>query len=206
MTKNLISHAVPEQQVRAILARAAELERTAPAVTLDTIRAAALEAQINPVAIEQAVAEYLAGQTRTAVKKPRDTAAGWRTWLKKTANRFELTGLGFVLGFASVVGEAFLPVALIACIATAVRLTWQDRKTGSATRMLAGLGKITAGVTAAWIALGDNADVIAPLLLVTAASAMLGTLFIRLGSVSDNAANDDAAGATNALVPVSDGF
>jgi hypothetical protein len=113
---------IPEDSVATILARAAELDRSArETVGLDVIRAAALEAGISAGAVDRALAEYSAtpaevGPEVEAAGVEADERPRWRRWLGRIATPLKLGAAAFLGGIlAGGIGEE--PVLLLAWLA-----------------------------------------------------------------------------------------
>ncbi len=128
---------IPEERVAAILARAAELDRQT--ITLDTLRAAALEAGISAVAVDQALAEYAAsGVQPTAIAREvarnAPPARSWRYWLKKIVEPLKLGALALAIGILGAADESLATIAVCWLIGMGGYLAWRDRGTGSAVR------------------------------------------------------------------------
>ena len=99
---------IPEERVPAILARAAELDRQT--ISLDALRAAAIEAGISADALDQALAEYETGVAapaalRSDVAPQKPPVRGWRRWVGRISEPLKLGNLALVRGFIGAPAE-----------------------------------------------------------------------------------------------------
>lgn len=134
MTTQLPSQAIPEDRIAAILARAVEIDRTTrETVTVDALRAAAMDAGISVDALDTALAEYAAGQVAPVVA-PAPPAAGRgrrfarvRALFARLAGPLKFAALGLGLGILAGIGEGAFVLGFGALIFVAGRLTVRFR-------------------------------------------------------------------------------
>jgi hypothetical protein len=117
---------IPEDKVASVLARAAELDRQV--VSVDALRAAALEAGISATAVDRAIAEFEAGVDREMFMNDVATerAAGfWQRVLRKARPAVELAAAGLVLGM---LGSRMIAIPLLASLAITILLARRTRE------------------------------------------------------------------------------
>ena len=134
--------AIPEDAVTAILARAAELDRTArDAVSVDVIRSAAIEAGIAPAAVDRALEELATGRRPDPVP-PRPPAATTppapepasrlSRWLRRIWGPVKMGLFTFVLGAAATAEDAAALFAWAVWILITAVLAFRARRRGEA--------------------------------------------------------------------------
>lgn len=134
MTTQLPSQGIPEDRVAAVLARAVEIDRTTrETVTVDALRAAAIDAGISVDALDTALAEYAAGEVGP-VAAPAPPAAGHkrrfarvRALFARVAGPLKLAALGLGLGILAGIGEGAFVLGFGALVFVAGRLTVRFR-------------------------------------------------------------------------------
>lgn len=206
-------HRIPEDRVPGILARAAELDRDRrETITVDAIRAAALDAGISPVAVDAALEEYAArGELPGPVDEPaeeraprfarvrrffRNAAAALKTPLK-------LAGVLFVVGLTGAAGEGAIALGWAVWLLLAGRLIWKSRPARKASPFVLGLIFMTVGFALGSAAAEVDEDAIAALFLVGAPLLVLGSVVIkaRLPRRFRSTGADSGAGQLRAPTP-----
>ena len=173
---------IPEERVPGILARAAELDRQT--ISVDALRAAALEAGISPIAVEQALAEYEAGgvpasvTTDVVAAKPRTK---WRQWLGGIAEPLKLGALALVVGLVGSRDVALATVAICWLIGTSGFLAWRDRGQGNAGRFQISTIAMSALMFLGMVGAHADEDAIGFVATFGLALLVLGTLVVHFG-------------------------
>ena len=171
---------IPEERVPAILARAAELDRQT--ITVDALRAAALEAGISSDALEQALAEYDAGSTPMRVmadvvaEKPRPK---WRQWLKRVMEPLKLGTIALVVGLIGAADVELATVAVCWLIGTAGYLAWRDRGVGTPGRFQIAVTTMTIMMFLGMLGLEGDEDALGFVAGFGIALFVLGTLVVN---------------------------
>lgn len=153
----LTIESIPEERVAAILARAAELDRhRKETLTVDAIRAAALDAGISADAVDAALEEYAAGQVTAAGQASRGRSQGGRRFARvrglvrragaALGTPLKLAGLFFVVGLAGAAGEGAVILAWIVWLVMAGRLVLKHRPARRATPFVVSLVLMTLGL------------------------------------------------------------
>lgn len=130
MNSNTPTNGIPEASVAKILARAAELDRIAPTVQMDVLRAAAMEAGISADAIERALEEFATGDVPVPapIAEPEPKRAPfWKRVLSKLAHPVALFALSFTIGGIATDAEFFIFVGFMLLIGLATRTAWRAR-------------------------------------------------------------------------------
>lgn len=204
---------IPEEQVAAILARAAELDReTRESFDLDAIRTAALEAGISRAAVDRALDEYVADGTGfevAPVVEPEDARREGRfRRLRRRLRRmaapvlYGLTALGIGVFVGGADEEALYFVAFLGWLVFAGVQVWRRRPSGRARGFLAIIALMTVGGMMGLGAANGDEDALIATMFAGVALMGYGTLYIklRLGSLLQRAKRlaDRVAGATPA--------
>lgn len=123
---------IPEDRVARILARAAELDRVAPTVQLETIRTAAMEAGISSAAIDKALEEFAAGlQPMPGPAAPSQSPREERflkRWARRLARPLRYAGMFLVAGMLGGAAEVLLVGAFALFVSMLIREAWQTRR------------------------------------------------------------------------------
>ena len=183
--------AIPEDRVPGILARAAELDRQT--ITLDALRAAALEAGISAAAVDQALQEYATGKMTAAIPAPEpvpETAPRWRRWLRKLAFPMKLAALGILLGVVGAVDEEIAAISIFVLIALSSRFAWRDRGTGHSARFQVGTVVLSVSTFLAMVAAEGDEDALGFIAFFAMALLVLGTALIHFRSSARPRAED----------------
>lgn len=147
---------IPEERVAAILARAAELDRhRKETLTVDAIRAAALDAGISADAVDTALEEYAAGQVMAGGRASRRRSERGRRFARvrhllrragaALRTPLKLAGLFFVVGLAGAAGEGAVILGWILWLVMAGRLVLKHRRARRATPFVVSLVLMTLG-------------------------------------------------------------
>ena len=174
---------IPEERVPAILARAAELDRQT--ISIDALRAAALEAGISASAFEEALAEYAqAGNAplpaaREVVPEPR--RRGWRYWVSRVVEPLKLGALALFIGILGTRDVTMATVAICWLIGTSGYLAWRDRGRGNAGRFQASTLVMSAMMFLGLASIGGDQHALAYVLAFTIALMIFGTLIVHFG-------------------------
>ena len=177
MSKN-----IPEERVPGILARAAELDRQT--ISIDALRAAAIEAGISADALDQAISEYEAGVAPVMFPgdvAPQPRARGWRRWLRRVAEPLKFGALALVLGLIGAGDTGLATVAICWLIGTAGYLAWRDRGVRNAARFQVNAVVMTGLMFFGLAGAGGDEDAIGFLVLFGLALLVLGTLIVHFG-------------------------
>jgi hypothetical protein len=139
---------IPEERVHAILARAADLDRTT--FTVDALRAAALEAGISREAVDQAIEEFAATRLPAvpAPSAPPPKESRWQRWKTAFRQAAVIAPISFIVGsFAG--PDAFAGFAWIGVVGAALYLIARHRPSRRA-----GIFQLHLAVMTAFITLG----------------------------------------------------
>jgi hypothetical protein len=143
MAAHELSELLSDAEVKAVLQRAAEIERTGGALSVGELERAAVEAGIDSAALMKAVSEVLARRSGAAVAAPAEPQAK-QPWYKRMAGRIgtvltAVTGLwtGVAVGFVGGDGWAILAMWLL--LASSLLLAGSYRRGGSRAEMHARL-------------------------------------------------------------------
>jgi hypothetical protein len=190
---------IPEDRVTRVLARAAELDRGPAVLSLDTIRAAAIEAGISSSAVDQALEEYAAAQTRDLApvampEQPRPRGR-LRRWLRKLAEPLQFAAVAFALGLAASVDEVMVPLVFVAWIAIAVRLLFRMRRTGRTGTFQLTTVLMTLAICFANVSVEGDEDVLSVFLVTGIALFVAGATLAHWGDQEDSL-GDGRASAT----------
>jgi len=175
---------IPEERVPAILARAAELDRQT--ISIDALRAAALEAGISASAFEEALAEYAqAGNAPLAAA--RDVVAepphrrGWRYWVGRVVEPLKLGALALFIGILGTRDVTMATVAVCWLIGTSGYLAWRDRGRGNAGRFQVSTLVMSALMFLGMAGMGRDEKALAYVATFSLALLILGTLIVHFG-------------------------
>ena len=193
MTSKTPPDRIPDEGIAPILARAAELDRTArDSVPRNAVTIAALEAGIGLEAVETALEEYAAGAIQPAPAAPVEQSGGrLPRWARPLANSVKYAWLGAAAGWLGIVIEDAPPgagtdpgflIPLLAMLFVAGRIVLRDRPTRSASPFLLTFGAMAFGVLVGSLTVNDGSGIVEFLLLVALALLVLGTGAIKLGS------------------------
>lgn len=178
---------IPEERVATILARAAELDRTArETVGLDVIRAAALEAGINEAAVDRALAEYAAGRTveESAAEEPAAEVPRWRRWLRKVTTPIMLgvgaLALSSLLGSTGDGGEPLMVVGWLAFVTVAIRLARRIRPSRRIRGYVVSMAFMTFGTLLGLGGVEADEDYLILFMMTGVVMLVAGGLFIKL--------------------------
>lgn len=202
---------IPEERVATILARAAELDRTArETVGLDVIRAAALEAGINDAAVDRALAGYAAGRTaeESAVGEPAAEAPRWRRWLRTLTTPITLgvgaLALSSLLGSTGEGGEPLMVVGWLAFVTVAIRLARRIRPSRRIRGYVVSMAFMTFGTLLGLGGVEADEDYLIVFMVTGVVMLVVGGLFIKLrrrAKVGDELGRRAAAGELPSPVP-----
>ncbi len=182
------SQNIPEERVPTILARAAELDRQT--ITLDALRAAALEAGISATAVDQALEEYVTGGfmrvsvARDVAHKPR-LASRLRRWWHKMVEPLELGALAMVMGAAGAIDEPFAALSVVSLIGMTGYLAWRDRGTGRSARFQLATLFMTVAMLSGFTMTGSRDEAFAFVGIAGVALFVLGTMLVHFRSGHD---------------------
>lgn len=127
---------IPEERVPEILTRAAELDRDRrETITVDAIRAAALDAGISASAVDAALAEYAQGEDvvlpTESVREKEPRFGRVRGFFRRAASALKsplkLAGAFFVIGLTGAAGEGAVVIAALAWAFLTGRMVWKFR-------------------------------------------------------------------------------
>lgn len=180
--------AIPEERVAAILARAAELDRERKeTISVDAIRAAAVDAGISVTAVDTALAEYAAGQPLGAPDEeaaPEPRFARVRRLLGKgwaaLRTPVKLAAAFFVVGLTGAAGEEMAAIAGIAWLLTTAGLVLRHRRTRSLTPFVLSLVYMTFGLVLGFAAAEVDEDAIVAVVPVAVALLVAGSVAIKV--------------------------
>lgn len=180
-----VTQGIPEERVAAILARAAELDRTRiETIGLDAIRNAAIEAGISGSAIDLALEEYAANELGDVAPEParprpgtwRERIAGWWHRLKEP---LALGGIAFAAGIVAGGGEAIVPLAIVVSLGMVIRAAVRARRVrrfrGYALRTVL----ITIGLTLGFAGSGVDDDAFVTVFISGLPALVLGFAFVK---------------------------
>lgn len=177
---------IPEDRVPGILARAAELDRDRrETITVDALRAAALDAGISRTAVDAALEEYAARiDARDAAQEPEPRFGRMGRFFRKavTALRtpLKLAGMLFVLGLTGAVGEGMVIAGWGIWLLLTGRLIWRHRPARRASPFALALLFMTIGLATGFAATEVvDEEAIAMLFAVGVPLLALGTLIIK---------------------------
>lgn len=177
------SDRIPEQRVAAILQRAAEIDRgVAESMSRDAVRTAAIEAGISRDAVERALAEYSADEMPAppVATPPEPPRVHWmKRALGALVEPIKFGALGLALGLTSAMGDPALVIPFFGVLTGAVHLIKRDRPTASAWRFVLAFGALAAWAATGMGAVNADIDAIASLLMLSAATLVIGTVAIK---------------------------
>ena len=183
---------IPEERVPGILARAAELDRQT--ISIDALRAAALEAGIGVAAFEQAIAEYaqassgpVAAAPEVVAEAPRRT---WRYWLGRVVEPLKLGALALFIGILGTRDVTMATVAVCWLIGTSGYLAWRDRGRGNAGRFQVDTLVMSALMFLGMAGVGGDESALAYVATFTIALLILGSLIVHFGGERDEKAGE----------------
>lgn len=179
---------IPEDEVAAILTRAAELDReTRESFDLEAIRTAALEAGISRAAVDRALEEYFDGQPGLEVEAAPDgervrRPRRFRRWLgrvaRPVAHGLVALAIGAFIGGAD--EEVLTILGFMAWLGFAGVQVWRRRPSRRARGFLASMALVTFGGVLGFGAAGGNEEALVGGLFFAAAVSGYGTLYIKL--------------------------
>ena len=188
MSQHVPVQRIPEEEVAAILERAAELDRAArESFDVEAIRTAALEAGISRAAVDRAMDEYLAGDVvprAAAVEEPKRAPRGRRLrgWLR-ALGRPALHGLVALMIGAFIGGtdeEVLYLLGFVGWLAFAGVQVWRRRSERRAGGYLGSMALVTLGALVGAAATGGDEDFLAMIPFAGLLLSGYGTLYIKL--------------------------
>ena len=185
MAAHDLSELLSDAEVKAVLQRAAEIERTGGAVSVQELERAAVEAGIDSTALMKAVGEVLARRAGAALAEPQKATQTKQPWYKRFAGRINtvltaVTGLwtGVLVSLAGSGGWAVIATWLL--FVSSLLLAAGYRKSGGSrtelqVRLLSLWGGFLVGFSIVEGDVNEPAVVVMGLWLVTAAIAAMMT-------------------------------
>lgn len=181
---------IPEERVPGILARAAELDRDRrDTLSFDALRSAAVDAGINPAAVDAALAEYAA---RTEGDPAADVDAGPRQPRSGRIRRFfrraasalksplKLAGIFVLLGLTGAAGEGGVILAWAAWLLMTGRLVLKHRPARKVRRFVLPMVFMTLGLAFGSLIAEVDEDAVAILLGLAVPLLVLGSTIIKV--------------------------
>ena len=199
--------AVPEDRVATILARAAELDRTAtPTVGTEAIRTAAIEAGISASAVDRALEEYASSSLpalplAAPEEQPEGNQPKWRRWVSRVKRPLTLGLLslvsGALIGGAEEIGVVLAFVAFPAALFYLTREVIRRRQTRAAKGFVAALLAITLGAFFGVALVNGDEDLMASILVAGLMLLPVGVLGIKVRRRRKAPPATELSGATN---------